>query len=84
MDALVVKPRARGDTALVLVFSSLTFNTAAIFPHAAKKISQRHRGLKVGEQESFFAMQNPSTMLLWLHTEGIDAHGSYRTPALGV
>lgn len=72
MDALVVKPRARGDTAFVPVLSSLTFSTAAIFPHDANKISLELQAMTEGEEGlvKFVAMKIDDE-LLWLHTKGL-------------
>ena len=72
MDALVVKPRARGDTAFVPVLSSLGFSTAAISSHDANKISLELQGMTEGEEGlvKFVAMKIDDE-LLWLHTKGL-------------
>lgn len=51
MDALVVKPRARGDTAFVPVLSSLTFSTAAISPYDANKILSELQAMTLGAKD---------------------------------
>ena len=63
MDALVVKPRARGDTAFVPVLSSLTFSTAAISPHDANKISSELQAMTEGKEGlvKFAAMKSTTS-----------------------